>query len=81
MRVENSGNTQKNTDHLAMLFQLLLNEKHRLDNAKSQQEKTIRSVFVAQIKKEIDGEYKFLGMPSQSAIEIDDDQLLEELIG
>ena len=66
------------TDHLAALYQRLINERERLSSAKTEKEKSIRSVYVEQIEKEIKGEKEFLGIVED---DIDDDDLLAQLLG
>ena len=62
------------TDHLEALYDRLARESARLAVAKSQPERALRSVWVDQIKREIDGELRFLGVKDMS-----DDELLAEL--
>lgn len=45
--------------HLSTLELRLSNERARLANAKTDQERQLRIVWVAQIKKEISGEHRF----------------------
>lgn len=59
--------------HLESLELRCSNERIRLDSAKTNSERELRAVWVAQLKKEIAGERQFL------AAEIDDDVLLAEL--
>lgn len=48
-------------EHLDCLYLRLSNERIRLDKAKTQQEKEMRTIWVQQIEKEIKGELAFLG--------------------
>lgn len=64
------------TDHLNALRFRLSNERVRLANATSAQEREIRSVWVAQIEKEIAGEERFL---AARLPEMSDDELLAAL--
>lgn len=41
----------------------------------------MRAVWIKQIEKEIESEYKFLGIAAPEDIEISDDELLAELMG
>lgn len=67
--------------HLDALYLSRSNEKRRLDAAKTQAERELRTVWLAQIDKEIEGERKFLGMEPDfvSNLSIDDDELLNSL--
>lgn len=69
------------TTHLVALMQRLANEKGYLANAKTENEKKLRTVWIKQIKSEINSEEKFLGMSitEWDAPEISDDELLAEL--
>lgn len=68
------------TSHLVALQQRLANEKARLENARTEQEKTYRTVVVNQVQREIDGEYQFLGMASAVDLpDLSDDDLLAAL--
>lgn len=48
-------------EHLDCLYLRLSNERIRLNNAKTEQEKALRTVWVQQIEKEIQKELDFLG--------------------
>lgn len=63
------------TDHLTALSRRLGNEKAALAVAKGAQEIALRTVWIAQIEKEIASEYAFLGIEPMS-----DDELLAELM-
>ena len=63
-------------EHLSALMNNLSKEKERLNNAKSENEVALRTVFVSQLEKEIAGEKKFLGIKD---VEMSDDELLTEL--
>ena len=60
--------------HLVALMNNLSNEKVRLNNAKTENEKQLRQVWVNQLEKEIAGEIGFLEKNN-----ISDDELLAEL--
>ena len=62
------------SDHLDALYNRLARESARLAIAKSQTERTLRTIWVNQIRKEIDGELRFLGTNDMS-----DEELLAEL--
>ena len=64
--------------HLNALELRLSNERIRLANAKTEGEKELRKVWIAQIEKEIANEHKFLSK-SDELSEITDDELLKEL--
>jgi len=70
------------TNHLNSLQLHLSNERIRLAEAKTDNERDLRSVWVSQIEKEIEGEYAFLGK-TENLIDanISDDELLAELLG
>lgn len=68
------------TSHLLALMSRMDNERARLEDASSSGEREARAVIVAQIEKEIQGEYAHLRMPqSEDLPAIDDDALLAEL--
>lgn len=72
--------------HLHSLELRLSNERMRLSEATSQSEKDLRSVWVKQLEKEIQGEIEFLaskGITLQKATtkDFDADELLKELLG
>lgn len=69
------------TEHLNALETRLSHERQYLALAKTNAERELRKVWIAQIEKEIVGERKFLGMPdSPEDIEMSDDELLAELL-
>lgn len=61
------------TSHLAALNLRLSNERVRLASAKTQAERDLRAVWIAQITKEIAAEHAFVEP------EMSDDELLREL--
>ena len=69
-------------EHLNALLLGLSNELARLNEAKSENERTIRGVWVAQIEREIEHEEKFLARkPTDAAVEsMTDDELLAALL-
>lgn len=69
----------KDTTHLVALQKGLSAEKERLHTAKGK-EAELRSVWVAQLEKEIADEFKFLGI-EPSVPEMSDDELMKELLG
>ena len=60
--------------HIDALQLRLSNERMALANAKSEGEKELRKVWVAQIEKEIAGEKKFI-----AGADLSDDELMAEL--
>jgi hypothetical protein len=64
--------TATDFSHLHALELSLFNEKHRLQNARTESEKKLRTVWVDQIEKEISDELEFLGL---SAIDSDTESL------
>lgn len=65
--------------HLDALNLNLSNERSRLANAKSAQEKELRTVWIAQLEKEIAAEQAFLGVVAVDNGIASDDDLLAEL--
>ena len=65
--------------HLNDLQFRLHNEQQRLANAVRVDEIKLRKVWVHQIEKEIDAEYKFLGVEPLAKESILDEELLAEL--
>jgi hypothetical protein len=65
-------------NHLDALYLGLSNERNRLANAKSENERVIRRVWIAQIEREIESELKFLDSKFEP-IEMSLDELLAEL--
>jgi len=62
-------------DHLSALQLSLSNERIRLSQATNKGEIEMRKVWVKQLEKEIEGEYKFLNKNNAMS----DDELLKEL--
>jgi hypothetical protein len=65
--------------HLDALQVRLSHERDYLAKAKTQKEIELRTVWIAQIQKEIANEYKFLGIDPATEIEMTDDELLAAL--
>lgn len=66
--------------HLDALRDRLARETERLSKAETENERSFREREIAACKKEIDGEYKFLGIKPLTLDEvISDDELLAEL--
>lgn len=77
---DDGNDVQINTDHLHALYVRLSNERERLASAQSENEREMRSVWVAGIEKEIDQERLFLGLPKVTETDnVSDDALLEQL--
>jgi hypothetical protein len=75
-----SGRNTMDTGHLTALHIRLSHERGYLAKAKSDTERELRTVWIAQIEKEIAAERAFLGMPpGDDAPELDDDALMREL--
>lgn len=66
-------------EHLNALLLRLSNERARLANAKTESEKELRKVWIAQIEKEVANEEKLLGIDEIYAKVVDEDELLKEL--
>ena len=64
-------------DHLSALQVRLSNERIRLSQATSKGEAELRSVWVKQLEKEIQGELQFLAQHNTMSA----DELLKELLG
>ena len=64
-------------DHLSALQLRLSNERIRLNQATNKGEIELRTVWVKQLEKEVQGELKFLDQHNT----ISDDELLKELLG
>jgi len=65
--------------HLAALETRLSHERGYLAAAKAAGERALRSVWIAQIEKEIAGEKKFLGIDDADLPDMTDDELLAAL--
>ena len=68
------------TTHLQALITRRAHEREYLAAAKSQGERDLRAVWIAQIEREIADEEEFLGMAPVGKIEMSDDELLAELV-
>jgi hypothetical protein len=70
------------TTHLNALELALSNERIRLANATTESEKKLRSVWITQMEKEIEGEKKFLNEQPTHDVDTDmtDAELLRELL-
>ena len=66
------------TSHLTAIHERLYRERRRLSEATSKQERALRTVWVAQIEKELADELAHLGLSAEVG-EIGDDELLAEL--
>lgn len=64
------------TSHLVALYTRLSHEREYLAQEKTDAGRALRNVWIKQIKSEIAGEEKFLGL---GAVEMTDDELLAEL--
>lgn len=64
--------------HLNALELRISHEREYLANAKTDQERILRRVWIQQVEKEIAGERKFLGLTDELP-ELSDDELLAEL--
>ena len=70
----------QDTSHLVALYESLERERARLNAATTLLEAEFRSHNIMQKKKEIEEEYKFLGMtPTEELTQISDEDLLREL--
>jgi len=67
-------------NHLDALQLRLSNERTRISQAKTEDEKLLRSAWVAQTEREIAGEIEFLGLKTDQMPEINEDDLLAELL-
>lgn len=71
--------TGGDTSHLAAIHERLGHERDRLKNAKTDQERELRSVWVTQIEKELADEMRLLGMDPSVPADLSDDELAREL--
>jgi hypothetical protein len=69
-----------NTSHLNALELRLSHERNYLAKAKTDKERALRKVWIAQIEKEIAGERKFLGKKKDPDVDMSDDELLAALL-
>lgn len=65
--------------HLNAIELRLSHERSYLAAAKTDKERTLRRVWIAQIEKEIAAEYVHLGISAKSEAVMSDDELLAEL--
>lgn len=65
--------------HLNALNLNRSHERMRLHLATNPKEREMRTVWIAGLDREIAGERAFLGLPPETAIDLDDDALLREL--
>lgn len=68
-----------NNHHLAALRGRLFSERQRLASAKTDNERRLREVWIAQIEREIDGEIDFLEQEDEAISQMSDDELLAAL--
>jgi hypothetical protein len=71
--------TTRDTSHLNALELGLSHERDRLAKAKTESERTMRAVWVAQREKEIAQEKAFLGIADETLPDLSDDELLAAL--
>jgi hypothetical protein len=74
--------TARDTSHLVALMTGLSRERQRLANARTEQERALRTVWVRQSEKEINAEERFLGMTETdwNEPEMSADELMAELM-
>lgn len=65
--------------HLDALELRLSHERRRLANARSQNERDLRYVWISQIEAEIEDERRFTSVTSEALPEMSDDELLAAL--
>jgi len=70
-----------NTSHLEALQVRLSHERSYLAQAKTEKQRAMRRVWIAQVEKEIAGERKFLGLGAEVVPELSDEELMAELLG
>ena len=66
--------------HINALRLRLSHEAAYLANAKTQRERDLRTVWMAQIQREIEAELVFLGLADDDSFDGSDDDLLAELM-
>lgn len=62
----------KDLSHLHAIELRLSNERIRLSQAKTEQERQLRKVWVEQTEKELDAEYRFLGIEKPAEMSLED---------
>ena len=68
------------TSHLFALLSRLSSERARFIDAKTDGERKLRAVWIAQVEREIYFEYQFLGIqPDEPPADLTDEELLAEL--
>jgi len=67
-------------NHLHALELRRSHEFTRLAAAKTVKERELRSVWIAQVGREIVGERAFLGLSEEVGVDLSDDELLAELV-
>lgn len=73
--------TSPDFSHLNALQYGLHREQERLNAATNAQEIALRTVWVAQLEKEVAAEYAFLGIEPQPVDDLSDEDILAELMG
>jgi len=74
--------TARDSSHLVALMTGLSHERQRLANARTEQERALRAVWVRQSEKEINAEERFLGLTETdwNEPEMSADELMAELM-
>jgi hypothetical protein len=68
------------TTHLKALNLRLSHARSRLNAARTDAERQLRTVWVDQLEREVAGERQFLGLPQETLVDdLSDDDLLAEL--
>jgi hypothetical protein len=67
------------TGHRSALQLRLSHERGYLALAKSEGERELRKVWIAQIEREIEGELSFLGRTAEPSEDMSDDEILKAL--
>jgi hypothetical protein len=71
--------SDQDTSHLVAIQERLSRERERLAAAKTDNERELRAVWVAQAEKELEDEMKFLGMDTTPLPPMTDDELIAAL--
>ena len=68
------------TSHLVAIYERLERERARLKAATTSRDAEFRACQIAQAEKELEAEYRFLGMtPTAELPEVSDDEIFREL--
>lgn len=69
----------KDTSHLTVIHQRLCRDRELLATARTEKERALRVVWLAQTEKELADELAFLGMDAMPLPDMSDDELARQL--